>query len=87
MRGRSIDRIPGKPMQNSGSRGPISIFEAAALEHRINLPDDRPISPTDQEVIEVLTTADHRQRRLLKKIAEGLIREVVLGNERTAPIA
>ena len=42
---------------------------------RKDIPDDQPIYLTDSEVIDVLTNADRRQRKLLKIIAEGLIKE------------
>jgi len=55
------------------------VFVAAGqvVRHRRNIPDDQPISPTDREVIDVLTSADRRQRKLLKKIAEGLIKDTL----------
>jgi hypothetical protein len=36
-------------------------------------PTIKPIYPTDEEVIDVLTNANRRQRKLIKKIAESLI--------------
>ena len=55
------------------------VFFAACqvVRHRRNIPDDQPISPTDTEVIDVLTSADRRQRKLLKKLAEGLIKDTL----------
>ena len=52
------------------------VFVAAAhvARHRRNMPDDQPFRLTDSDVIGVLTTADRRQRKLIKKIAEELIK-------------
>lgn len=54
----------------------VYVAACQVVRHRLKLPDDRPIFPTDQEVTEVLTTADRHQRRLLKKIAEELVRDM-----------
>jgi hypothetical protein len=56
----------------------VFIAACQVLRHRRNdIPDDQPIYPTDEEVIDVLTSANRRQRKLLKKIAESLIADTL----------
>jgi hypothetical protein len=56
------------------------VFVAAGTvvrQRRLGFDSNAPYSPTGQEVIEVLTTANDGQRRLLKEIAEGFTVEQV----------
>jgi hypothetical protein len=56
------------------------VFMAAnfVMRHRRGMPDDQEwAGPTDAELAALLFSADRRQRKLLKKIAEGLVAEKV----------
>jgi hypothetical protein len=56
----------------------VFIAAGSIVRHRhLGPTSNAPYSPTDQEVIEVLTTANPGQRRLLKEIAEELTSERV----------
>ena len=60
------------------------VFVAAGfvMRHRRGMPDDMPWGgPTDAELAEFLASADRRQRKLLKSIAEELEAEVISVDE------